>query len=367
MKQRVFVLALALVLTLSGCSSLLSRSYRSVTPHMAQTSDPAGPEADEALRAETYGELVNDVQFFVAQGESDGVIHVYGYAGDLEADVQQVRQELLERDPLCCWALKDISWERSPLISYEEVRFRFDYRIDPGEIPHIQTAIGSAAIRQALAQTLAQFQQSLLLETSSYYGREDLLLQFIQQAYYAQPGLALGYPQVTLSLYPAEVTGPRVLVEIRLTYPAEPDRLQQQAQRTSAVAATLIGAAPAQGEVGCWLLYSRLSQLNHYAPGGEASVFAALVSGGADSEGMALAYQYLCQQSGMECLLVSGTRDGSPHCWNLVRPNEVWRHVDLTAAHDLQSFLRSDSQMDPRYIWDTEQVPACPDPSDAEP
>lgn len=356
--KRIIALLLALC-TLTGCSSMLNRSFRSVTPHVAHTSDPAGPEASEALRAETYGELVNDVQFFVSMGEDTGVIHVYGYSGALEEDLKQVCSELLSQDPLCSWALSDIQWSRSPLISYDECRFRFSYQVDTASIGEIENAVGFAAIRHKLGQTMAQFDRRLLLMTSAYYGREELLLQLTQQAYYSQSASALGYPQVSLRLYPQEGNGTRRLAELYFTYPVDADTAREQVQRVTAAAARLVGGTPAQGAVGYWLLYSRLDGLNHYAPQGQPSIFSALIAGDADSEGMAMAYQYLCQQAGLECMTVFGTLDGAPHCWNLVKAEDRWRHIDVTASALQDEFLRTDSQMSPRYVWDTTQYPVC--------
>ena len=358
MKRRAAALLLAL-LTLSGCSSMLNRSYRSVSPHRAQTLDAAGSDAAGTLRAETFGELVNDVQFFVSEGMPGGIVHLYGYPGSLDEDLEQLRDELLERDPLCCWALSGIEWERSHLISFEECRFTFRYRVDPTQISRIQSAIGTTAIRACLGQALSRYDRRLVLQTSSYYGREEVLLQLIHQAYYAQPGSALGYPEVSILLYPADHDGTRILAEIHFSYGSDPLLLEEHARRVADAAAALTQEAPGQGEEGCRLLCSRLAELNHYSPNGAASVFSALISGGADSEGMALALQLLCQESGIECLPVSGTLDGAPHWWNLVKVNGVWRHVDVTAFSAGRDFLFTDSQMSPRYVWQKEQYPAC--------
>ena len=335
---------------------MLNRSFRSVTPHVTHASDPAGPEA---LRAETYGELVNDVQYLVSTGEDSGVIHVYNYPGSLESDLEQVCGELLDQDPLCAWALHDIDWDRASLISYDECRFRFTYRVDPALLGEVHSAVGFAAIRERLGQSMAQFDRRLLLMTSAYYGREELLLQLARQAYYASPATALGYPQISLRLFPAQGSGSRILAEFYFTYSVDTDTALEQARRVNAAAVQLSGGTPVQGAAGCWVLCSRLTGLNHYAPQGQPSIFHALVSGDADSEGMALAYQYLCQQAGVECLSVFGTLDGTPHCWNLVNVEDGWRHVDVTTASQQQELLRTDSQMSPRYVWDTTQYPAC--------
>ena len=360
MKRRLCILLAVFMLALSGCSSLLNRDYRSVSRHVSHTSDT---EDTSALRAETYSELVNDVQFFVSVGMQEGIVHLYRYSGDVESDLEAVRQELLTRDPLCTWALEDIQWSHSRIVSYDECVFTFTYRVDPAQIPSIYYTVGTTAIRELLETVLSQHDGTLLFQTSTYYAKADLLLSLVQEAYYALPGCALGYPDVTVKIYPQEEGGSQHLVEFNFSYPFSQSQLQEQSQRVAATAATLVGTSPAQGEVGCWLLYSRLAELDSYDPAGAASVYNALVDGGASSQGIALAYQYLCDQAGISCLTVQGTLDGSPHWWNLAETEDGWHHVDVTAGRSQEDFLFSDSEADLRYTWDVDNYPECPGPS----
>ncbi|MCD7801730.1 MAG: hypothetical protein LUH09_02280 [Clostridiales bacterium] len=366
MKRRVAALLLALCLlpALSGCESLLERDYRSVSRHISQTSDT---EDTSALRAESYSDLVNSVQFFVSMGETEGVVHLYQYSGDVEQDVEDACQEVLEQDPLGAWALEDITWTSSRIVSYYECVFTFTYRHTVSEIASIQSVVGSNAIRDALGGAISNYDSSLVLQVSSYYAQKELLLGLVQEAYCSLPGYAQGYPDVSISVYPQESTGTQQIVEISFTWSDSQETLQARAEAIASAAATLVGTDPAQGEVGYWLLYSRLADgLSYSADSGRASVYTALVTGRTNSEGVALAFQYLCDQAGLTSLTVQGTLDGSPHWWNLVEIDDVWRHVDVTAGDSQEDFLRSDSQVSDRYTWNTEQYPACPDPETEE-
>ncbi len=367
MKRPIAVLLLVFCLlpALSGCDTLLERDYRSVSRHISQTSDT---EDTSALRAETYSDLVNSVQFFVSMGETEGVVHLYQYSGDVEQDVEDACQEVLEQDPLGAWALEDITWSSSRIVSYYECVFTFTYRHTATEIASVQSVVGSNAIRDALGGAISNYDSSLVLQISSYYAQKELLLGLVQEAYYSLPGYAQGYPDVSISVYPQGSTGTQRIVEISFTWSDSQETLQARAEAVASAAATLVGTDPAQGEVGYWLLYSRLADgLSYSADNGRASVYTALVTGRTNSEGAALAFQYLCDQAGLTCLTVQGTLDGSPHWWNLVEVDDVWRHVDVTAGDSQEDFLRSDSQVSDRYTWNTEQYPACPDPKPEEP
>lgn len=88
------------------------------------------------------------------------------------------------------------------------------------------------------------------------------------------------------------------------------------------------------------------------------TAYAALVEGRADSEGMALAYQLLCQYAGIECTVVPGTLDGAPWYWNIVTlADGESRHVDATRA---DGFALQDAELaEQGYQWNREEFPSC--------
>lgn len=357
-RRPALLLGLCLLLSLTGCSSLLEREYRSVSRHVSQTADT---EDTSVLRVERYSDLVGGVQFFVSLGQEEGVVHLYQYSGDVEQDLEDACQEVLTQDPLGAWALLDIDWTCSRIVSYYECTFTFHYRHSLEEMASIRSAIGTNPIRAAMEQALTSYAPTLVLRTNSYYGQKELLLSLLQETYYANPGYALGYPMVSVTIYPQEGLSAQRIAELCFTYDQDQDTLQARAEEVSVAAATLVGPSPAQGETGLWLLCSRLADRLDYSPTGASSVYAALIGGTADSQGAALAYQLLCQQAGLSCQTVQGTLDGSPHWWNLVELDGQWRHVDVTAAPEQDSFLRTDSQMEVQYAWDREGYPPCPD------
>lgn len=365
MSRRISALLLACaLLVLTGCSSLLNREYRSVSRHISQTADT---EDTSVLRVETYSDLVNSVQFFMSMGEAEGVVHLYQYSGDVEQDLEDACQEVLTRDPLGAWALRDIRWTSSRIVSYYECTFTFRYRHTVEEMAAVQALTGTTAIREALTEALSTFSPTLVLETNVYYTQKELLYSLIQEAYYDAPGSALGYPSAAVTIYPQETQGSQCIVELTFTYPQNRATLLEQAEQVSMAASTLAGPSPAQGEVGCWLLYSRLADQIDYSPEGQPSVYAALVEGTTDSQGVALAFQLLCDRAGISCQTVQGTLDGSPHWWNLVSLDDTWQHVDVTAGLGQEDFLCPDSRMETRYTWDLDSYPVCPDRASAAP
>ena len=105
-KYTLLPLLLALSL-LTGCGSLLERSYTAVTPH-TQFSDES--KNDAILRAETYQGLVSALLYLVEQGEETGTVRLYQYGsvtGTAASDVDQACLEVTQEDPLGEMCIRD--------------------------------------------------------------------------------------------------------------------------------------------------------------------------------------------------------------------------------------------------------------------
>ena len=92
------------------------------------------------------------------------------------------------------------------------------------------------------------------------------------------------------------------------------------------------------------------------------TAYAALVGGRANSEGAALAYIVLCRELGVDCRIVYGQEDWIEHCWNIVRIDGSYYHVDITAAIEdgaEAGFLMNDEMAWGHYRWDVSSYPKC--------
>lgn len=60
------------------------------------------------------------------------------------------------------------------------------------------------------------------------------------------------------------------------------------------------------------------------------TAYGALIEKKAVCNGYAQAMKLLCDLSGVECEMITGTADGENHAWNLVKLKDSWYHVDTT-------------------------------------
>lgn len=348
-------LVLAALMGLSGCTAMLERSYQVVTDHPEH---PATADDSGVLKAESYQDLVNDILYFVNQGAESGVIRMIDYTRDVESDLNTACLEVARDAPIGAYAVDFIKYDYTPVVKYYEASITISYCRTQEQIRSIQNVTGTSAIRAELQEALLQFASESVLHIAYFNEDEDYIASLIQQAYYDTPAAAFGMPEYTISLYPE--TGTERIVEILLTYPDTPEslrrksgQLQQQAEQLTASFAQMDTRELVQN------LWSLLRQRVEYQTGdGCSTAYAALMENRADSEGLALAFQLLCQQRKVDCSLVQGTLEGQPHFWNVVGlADGEYRHVDASREEGL--FYTDEAFSALGYAWNAEAVPAC--------
>ncbi len=363
MKRSWLALLLAGGLTLSGCASMANRDYLSIQPHrdnLPAANDPS------AYRAENYTALGEVIHSMVEVGLEEGVVHLSNYTprtgSDVEADLADACAEVAKLDPLGAYAVDFIKHDKVYIVSYYEATLTIAYRRTRAQVDDIVSVTGTSAVRSEIQEALAAFASEKVLRVSYFTEDAAAILDLVRQAYYAAPQVALGMPGVEVQLYPAEGenTGSPRIVEIRLTYPQEQEHLYAQAQALSQRAAELEmeleGGSP---EASARTIDARLRQAVEYSPdGGGNTAYSALVDGVADSEGLALAFQLLAQELGLESYVVSGTLEGVPHFWNIIAlAAGECRHVDLTRV---EGFGSSDADLVALgYQWDRSAYRPC--------
>lgn len=358
MKKQLLAGLTALSLLLTGCASLLERDYVDISPH---NTNPTAEE--DVLRAESYQQLVNILIYFINQGMETGSIRLYSDSEDVEADLEAACLEVVQEDPLGAYAVEYIKYSVSSIVTYYEADVEITYRRTHEQVASIVSATGTSAIRSELEKALASFAPERVLRISYFDGDEDYIRTLCQEAYYANPAVALGMPEITVSIYPEE--GRQRIVEITLTYPLELQELERRRALLDDQVQTM--AQSLWGITGDSLILAAAQSIleaGGYQPDLGSTAYHALLEGGADSQGLSLAMALLCRELEIDCQVVAGTLDGQPHFWNVVSSQDGWRHLDLTRLDSLDDPLRLDPQMGPDgYAWDTESVPSCQAPA----
>ncbi len=237
--KRALAVCLALV-CLTSCASLLERDYTVASPHQE---DPP-PQGDSAYRVESYPALRNALLSYVEEGMDQGLLRFpTTYPGNLSVDMEKAKRQLMEEEPLGCYALEDLTWRSSKIIAYYEVELMFTYKADKAVFRSLPKAASPGELATLLARTLEEGRDSLCVYLTAYSeDQSDYFQAALQEAWAEVDGAATEEndpegqdpappdpPEVAVTLYPA-TGGVRRVAELTLTFdqtePQDPDRVQ---------------------------------------------------------------------------------------------------------------------------------------------
>ena len=201
----------------------------------------------------------------------------------------------------------------------------------------------------------------VVLISRSSYSAEDMAAA-VTRVYREDPALVPKEPLASVNMYSG--TGAQRLYEISINYGMTSDELDARTAQLQAVDA--FAELDTSGMSEAELAYAACEYLMEHCTvsedKSENTAYAALVGGRANSEGTALAYIVLCRELGVDCRIVYGQEDWIEHCWNIVRIDGSYYHVDITAAIEdgaEAGFLMNDEMAWGHYRWDVSSYPKC--------
>ena len=348
--MRILYLGLA-VLLLSGCASMLRRSYASASTHLDYTLT----QDQSILRAESYQGLVDAILYFVGERDSTGTIRLYHYTRSVEADLESARREVLEHTPMGAFAVRDITFTFSRIVSYYEIQVSLSYCRTAAEMAAVRPAVGATAIRQELSQAMARFQSEVTLRISYFSGDEQALLTQALRAYYDTPLAAFGLPSLSVSLYPT--TGVQRIAHFTLRWPDSAEELTARSEQLLDYARQMLAQTPSSGSHPPEELVALVEQVWQFDPQGADDAYAALTGQPATHQGWALGLELLCQLAQLENMLVNGSCQGQPEYWLIVAHQGGYRHLARTAGGP---GLYTDEELaELGFVWNRDSYPSC--------
>ncbi len=379
MKRRLSVIRTAALMLLAltliglpGCASILDGETLSVTAH----EDPPVTEPDNVIEASNYGELKAEILNIIWDYEPYGLIHVYSYDGDLQADVSFVCREIMNNDPIGAYAVADLTGTVTQIVSYYEVEVQVLYKSVTKEKLDSIIAISTLRyLKSDLRETLVDYAPSMTVLLKNVMLTADEALGYVSEIYYENPLDIVMMPVTTVEFYPNH--GKERIVEFVFGYRYEDSTLKAMENSLKNTVSNIAESVTGNSDGAILLsLARRLTEIADYdeetAASGEysnqntaATAYGALITGSAIGEGYAMAYKALCDSLGLECYVVLGTYNGNPHAWNIVAIDDHYYHVDV-AMCDVKgmsaAFLKKDSEMKKKYVWDTEKYEVCNGP-----
>lgn len=349
------VLLLIFCLLLSGCAAWQEGSYVSVKPHQEQ----AAQQEDQAVAVSGYSGLCRALEYLVHSGKKSGVISIANYNQLVVArDMQSAVLEIMMKDPIGNYAVEDIRFEIGTNTGKPAVAVDILYLQGRAEIKQIKTVERMEEAEAAISQALDNCESGLVLNIENYEERD--VVQWVDDYADLNPHKVMEVPQVSANCYPQE--GAQRVLELKFAYQNSRDSLRQMQSAVAQVFKDAVAQihGDSQEQRFTELYEFLMSRRDSYHQ--ETSItpsYTLLMHGVGDTNAFATVYAAMCRQAELECMVVTGTKDGQSRSWNIVGCDDIYYHVDVPACFESGVFrMRSDTEMT-GYVWDYSAYPQC--------
>lgn len=352
--RRIICIAATLCLLLSGCN-WMDGSYSSVTPHKNSTQNSGAAE----LTASNYVQLQNALVQMVSSGREKGVIYVGGYVqSQVEPGMEAAVSYIMNQLPLGAYAVESITYELGNSGGKPAFAVEITYRRSLQEIRAIYQVADMDAAGNVILDALANCDASVVLEIANY--EETDLTQLVADFGQNYPQLVMEVPQIAVGLYPE--SGQTRILELKFSYQNSRDTLRQMQQQVADMfdAAELYVSGDSSDYQKLYQLYGFIMErFDYQVQTSITPAYSLLAHGVGDSRAFAMVYAAMCRQAGLECYIVTGSRNGEPRYWNIVQDGGQYYHVDLLRCSEMGGFDRfTDGEMN-GYVWDYTAYPVC--------
>ncbi len=361
MKRLTLILSLLFLFLLTGCDSLLSRTYYSSSLHIEQRGDG---ETDAAPRASSYAEIKEIILQMLEAGKEEGEIRFYDFPGEVKNEVPKVCKEIMNNEPLGAYLVDYFISDYAQMLSYTSLNLTIVYYTPKRTVPD-KKVFSLGGLTSFLEQGLEKHTSPLVYEDNFSALNEAGLLDLVYSLYLAKPDRAVCRPVVKAVLYPD--AGRRRIVEMKVEYELKSDELDERIAFADQELEAILQRRPEDWEapmLALWLHDELIRTIEVDPSLSEAltlegdNLYTALHDGRAHSEGFALCYAALCARAGLEVQTVPGRRSNHAVTWNRIKLDDEWYHVDVGAdaaesgtatAHTW--FLMTDEQMLASTQW----------------
>ena len=356
--KKIAALLLALCLLLSGCSSLFDGSYSHEEPHRNQ----GNQQPHDNIVASNYDGLCKALVGLVESGSQSGIISVSSYDQSMiYTDLNQAVNQIRTTNPIAAWAVNDIQWELGSNGGQLSAAITITYLHDRSEIRKVHRVSSMEGAKNVISGVLDDHGASVQLLIPNYEAID--FQQLVDNYADTHPQSVMECPQVVANVFPE--AGTSRLVELKFTYQTSRDALramQKQVHTVFESAAMYVSSYSKESEK-FEQLYAFLMEFlvegDYQLETSITPAYSLLRHGVGDKKAFATVYAAMCREAGLDCRIVTGTRDGAPWVWNLICVDGVYRHLDLLRCSERGSYkVYANNQMD-GYVWDYSEHPAA--------
>jgi len=365
MTKRIIAAGMAIVMLLSlcGCGSLFEAEYYYSRQFKTDTSESRGGEVEIS----NYNMLKAAIIELISNAEEHGEFRISNYRGTVQDDLAAACQEIEIENPIGAYAVEDISYDTSRIVSYYIAEINVKYKRTAEEIDAIVNLGSAPELHDYMQKALGQRLTRMTLKIYSSVINEEYITRQIRETYFSDPAGMPVEPDIKVRSFPE--SGANRIYDVELDYGSSTSNLNFMAvglkEAVSSLASSVEELDPANAALTLTYQLSALSSAGNGEAGDHPdSAYGPLVEGSGNSKGIALAFKALCNELGIECLVAEGSSSGNYaaiHYWNILNIDGDYYHVDIScfAEDPERAFLVSDSLFWGDHIWLPEDYPQC--------
>ena len=365
----------AMLASLCGCANILEGDTLSDKPHI-DTSAPMN-QPEDTIEVSSYDELRSNIQQMIREHSSGAVFGLSAFdAGDVATNVERICKAVAMDSAFGEYCVYYINSEVNQIVSHYEAKVTVNYRHSKSQIDGMVTTYSQRYLRSTLLDALEKRSDYIVFLTNMNIVTEDYISDAVEELYIGNPLTIIAPPKASVNTYSGDGDGDRV-IEVSLDYVFTESLLKSMSSSINANVDQIVDTVAEDSDA--LMLLSLCEKLISHADFDidtaadpaltdqdvAATAFGAFVNRSCTSEGFALAYKALCDKLGLDCRVVTGRYNNSPHYWNIVYIDGSFYHVD-PARCDISgietAFLKSDADIISNYWWDTQNYPACNGP-----
>lgn len=348
---------LTVSILLTGCN-WMDGSYISVKPHREQDTF----NEQKTVSASNYNELRAALEKMVQSGTESTVINVARYAhASLDNAIGNAARYIQSVYPLGVYAVDEVTYEVGTNAGKPAIAVNITYLRSRIEIQKVRTVKNMDEAFAAITGALDNCDPNIVLLVENY--SELDLTQLVADHAAENPQTVMETPQVNAAVYPE--SGVSRVVELTFSYENSRENLRLMQNQVAPVFAS--AALYVSGDGSDYQKYSQLyaflmERFDYEITTSITPAYSLLRHGVGDNRAFATVFAAMCRRAGLDCQVVTGTRDGVPWNWNIVKDGENYLHVDLIRCSQTGGFREcSDVEMT-GYVWDYSAYPVCTHP-----
>lgn len=350
MKRGIAVLALIAVLSmlLGGCDFWMDGTYVSVTAHNEQNL----LTREEVISVSTYTEMRENLAHMVESGATGGVMSLSGMGDTAAREYMDTAVQYLNKyNPVCAYAVEDISYDVGISGEATVVAYQINYRRGRSEVLRIEQANTTKDAEKLIAAALDDCDATTVLRIKQYEAID--FTQLVHDYANENPHIVMEIPEVSVSVYPD--SGAERVVALSFTYQTSREvlrRMREQVEQVFLSADLYVKGAAQISDIYSQLFSFLMERYDYTVETSITPGYSLLLHGVGDSRAFANVYALMCREAELDCKVISGTKNGIPWSWNLIRLRDQYYHVDLLECDQNGEFSMLTSAEMEGYVWD---------------